>query len=62
VIDEFNRESYLSKITHLMKIMEDKDLLSENCQQVARNIFSLDIGISKYFDIYNKVLSGSQKI
>lgn len=60
VINEFTKESYLSKINILLELMKEKDLVSERCRRVAQEIFSLDKGVSQYFDIYNKVLYGSK--
>ena len=59
VIDEFSKESYSSKIISLLEIMKDKNLISAKCRRVAENVFSLDKGVSKYFEIYNRVLLGS---
>lgn len=59
VINEFSKESYSSKINSLLEIMKNKELLSDRCRKVAEDIFSLDKGVSKYFDIYNRILSGS---
>lgn len=61
VIDEFSRESYLSKINNLMEMMKDKNLLSEKCHWVAENKFSLKRGIAQYYYIYSKLFSRIEK-
>lgn len=58
VINEFSKETYLSKINILLELIKEKDLISERCRKVAQEVFSLDKGVSRYFDIYNKVLYG----
>lgn len=61
VIDKFSRESYLSGAVRLLKIMKEGDVLTERCRKTAKEIFSLDIGVSRYFDIYNRVNLESKK-
>ena len=56
VVRDFQRESYLDSLSKLSELLIEKSLLSERCNKTAKEVFSLEIGVSKYFDIYNKAL------
>jgi len=55
VIDDFNETSYSSAVSKLSNLIEEKTLLSERCRRTAEELFSLDKGVSMYFDVYNKL-------
>lgn len=56
VIKELNRNSYLTALAELEKLMEDEDL-DKRCRQSAKVRFSLEeIGGVKYRDLYRKLL------
>lgn len=55
VIKEFNKESYSASIIRLLELMKERGS-ANRCRKIAEDIFSLDIGISRYFELYNKVL------
>lgn len=56
VVRSFRRESYIDSLSKLLELLKEKDLLSDRCNKVAKEVFSLETGVSKYFDIYKKVL------
>lgn len=55
VIKEFDKTSYLNCINRLLELKKEDKLLSQRCSSVAKELFSLEIGVSKYFDIYNRL-------
>jgi len=57
VVRDFQNESYLDALNKLLELLREKDSLSDRCNMVAKEIFSLESGVSKYFEVYNKVLS-----
>ena len=56
VIDKFNQGSYLSNTYQLLELMKEKGAISNRCKKTAKDIFSLDIGVSKYFDVYRSLI------
>ncbi len=56
VIDQFNQDSYLSNTYQLLELMKKKGAISDRCKKAAEDMFSLDIGVSKYFDVYRSLL------
>lgn len=60
VIKDLNKDAYMNALNELIELLKDKDMLIERCHKVADTIFSLEVGVSKYFSIYNKVLCGRE--
>jgi len=56
VIDKFNQDSYLSNTYQLLELMKEKEAISDRCKKAAEDMFSLDIGVSKYFDVYRSLI------
>lgn len=56
VIDDFGEESYMSAVDELSRLMEERASLSDRCRRAAKDLFSLDMGISKYLDIYKRLV------
>lgn len=56
VIDKFNQGSYLSNTYQLLELMKEKGVVSDRCKKVAEERFSLDMGVSKYFDAYRSLI------
>jgi len=56
VIDSFNKESYLSGTYQLLELLKEKKLISDRCRKVAEEKFSLDIGVSEYFNVYRSLI------
>lgn len=54
VIRDFNDNQYRQTFEDLLGFLEDKNL-KLRCRQVARNNFSLNAGIDKYYQIYSKL-------
>ncbi len=57
VIRDFNRKSYLEGINKLLELMKEKNSVTERCINAAEDLFSLEMGVSRYHDLYNKVLN-----
>ena len=55
VIDKFNKESYLLHTHKLLELMKEGKIVSDRCRKVAEEEFSLDMGVSRYFDIYRRL-------
>jgi len=56
VVDKFNQGSYLSNTRQLLELMKEKGAISNRCKKTAKDMFSLDIGVSKYFDVYRSLI------
>lgn len=55
IIEDFTETSYIKGIEELCGILEDRDALKSRCRSVAENFFSLESGVSKYSEIYNRI-------
>lgn len=58
VIDGFDRDSYLRGARGITELIKEKELLSDRCRRAAEEEFSLDMGVSRYFDIYRRAGCG----
>lgn len=56
IVDKFNQGLYLSNTRQLLELMKEKGAISNRCKKAAEDIFSLDIGVSKYFDVYRSLI------
>jgi len=54
VVDNFNKEEYMKAVKHILKFQDERGT-KERCIETAKNIFSLDTGVSLYLSLYNKV-------
>lgn len=57
VIEQFTDKAYGTAIKELAVLLEDRDGLRKRCRDTAAKFLSLDIGISKYLTIYQKLLN-----
>lgn len=55
VIREFDDDHYLSGVNRLLDLKKEGKLLSGRCNGVAKELFSLEKGVSSYLSIYNKL-------
>ncbi len=55
VIDDFDKDSYLSGLRELSVLMKEKELLTKRSRMTAEELFSLEKGVSVYFDIYRRL-------
>jgi glycosyltransferase involved in cell wall biosynthesis len=56
VIDKFNKESYLLHTYQLLELIKERKIVSDRCKKAAGEKFSLDIGVSRYFDAYRSLI------
>jgi len=60
VIREFSRDSYVRGVDQLLGLMSEKVLLAERCSKAAKDLFSLDMGVFRYLDVYHKAAKGQR--
>lgn len=60
IVDSFDEISYQRAIKKLDNLFLDKSL-SFRCRQVASKYFSLEMGVTKYATIYNRLCKGSHE-
>lgn len=58
VINSFDQEAYNRAIDELLELIGEGDKLSQHCRETARNGLSLDYGIGRYWEVYNRLLHG----
>ncbi|MFH0772372.1 MAG: glycosyltransferase [Candidatus Omnitrophota bacterium] len=56
VIREFKTEAYLKGIKELLEIKKDGQALSDRCVRAANELFSVELGVSRYFDVYSRLM------
>jgi glycosyltransferase involved in cell wall biosynthesis len=54
VLSEFTADAYRSALDRLEKLWADPDLAAR-CRQIAESRFSLDLGVERYWAIYQRV-------
>lgn len=57
LIKDFQEEDYTNNLKKLSELIREGPALKERCRRAAKELFSLEEGINKYFNIYNKVLN-----
>jgi len=57
VVKRFNKEAYIKALNTLLVLLKERDSLSKRCQNVVNKEFSLELGVSRYFDAYNRVMT-----
>lgn len=55
VVNRFSTEEYSGAIKHLLELKKEDKVLSDRCRSVAGDFFSLDVGVSRYFNIYTEI-------
>lgn len=60
IVDDFSVMSYKKAIDQLIVLFSDKDILAR-CKKVAKTYFSLEMGINRYFLLYNLITSGKRQ-
>ncbi len=56
VVESFDGETYLSAAVKIQGMVKEEKDIATRCYSVARDTFSLENGIEKYWQIYNKVM------
>jgi len=56
VLNSFDQKAYDRAIDELLKLIGEGDKLLRRCQETARNSFSLDYGVGKYWEVYSRLL------
>jgi len=52
VIDRFEKACYINAVKSFLELIKDKSEISFRCHKVAGDLFSLEQGVYKYFEIY----------
>lgn len=60
VVNEFSEDCYKSACEQLMELLSEGDILKKRCRETAERYFSLEMGASKYRDIYKRLLNAQQ--
>ena len=55
VVEGLNEAGYEKAVAHLEDLIKEKNELKNRCKKVARELFSLEEGISRYKTVYNNV-------
>lgn len=55
IIKGLDVNSYLNGVRELLELKKEEKSLSERCRKVSEELFSLEKGVSKYFEIYDKL-------
>lgn len=56
VIEKYLESEYKIKIQKYLDLIQDNNSLKQKCFQVAKDNFSLKIGIEKYLKVYNQIM------
>jgi glycosyltransferase involved in cell wall biosynthesis len=60
VIREFSPDAYEIAVNKLLSLLRDKNDLKQHCREVAKKYLSLEMGIDKYLQIYQKLSLASK--
>jgi glycosyltransferase involved in cell wall biosynthesis len=55
VVNDFSKPCYESAIKELMVLLKENDNLKSRCRAAAEKYLSLDIGVEKYLQIYQRL-------
>lgn len=55
VINEFSIEEYDRALRELLELLLEEDILRKRCRAVAKKYFSLDLGIDRYSQVYQRL-------
>jgi glycosyltransferase involved in cell wall biosynthesis len=55
ILEDFTNSEYKKVIDKFLPVLKDRDLLRIRCRNVAERLFSLDNGIKRYLNIYNRL-------
>ncbi len=55
VVNGFSKEEYSGALERLLELKSEDRALSGRCRGVAEELFSLDAGVSRYFNIYTEI-------
>ena len=55
VLHDFSKNLHQENYEEIISIIQD-DASSERCCKFSKENFSLELGVSQYFDIYNSLL------
>lgn len=57
IVEGFNEDSYGKAAVELFNLLEEGQVLKERCRAVAKNYFSLEMGVERYLKVYQKALA-----
>ena len=55
VVEAFNTETYLEAAREIETMSKEKTVVKNKCFHIAQSFFSVDIGVSRYFDLYKNI-------
>ena len=55
VLEDFTDLEYKKVIDLLLSALKERDILRERCHKIAEKFFSLESGVEKYFQVYNRL-------
>jgi len=56
VLNSFDQKAYNRAIGELLELIGEGDKLSKRCRETAKNSFSLNYGVGKYWEVYGRLL------
>lgn len=59
IVRGFDVNSYLNAARELLELKKEEKSLSKRCRKVSEELFSIEKGISKYFEIYSRLKVGT---
>ena len=57
VVDEFSERAYKKAVEELIELLSERDVLRQRCRRAAEKELSLNIGVERYWNIYNRFFS-----
>ncbi|MEI8176837.1 MAG: glycosyltransferase, partial [Candidatus Omnitrophota bacterium] len=55
VVDGFDKSHYDAAVHQLVGLMKDSPAISARCRRAAQELFSLEDGVNKYFNVYRSL-------
>lgn len=56
VLEDFTDLEYRKVIDMLLAALKERDIMRIKCRKIAEKFFSLDSGVEKYFQVYNRLI------
>ncbi|MCX5715336.1 MAG: hypothetical protein NTV07_00370 [Candidatus Omnitrophica bacterium] len=57
IIDDFTPVAYKKGVNKLRELLREGESLKARCRKVAEDALSLDMGVEKYRQIYERILA-----
>lgn len=56
VIEDFTESAYKKTVDQFLSILKERDSMRIRCRNIAEKFFSLERGVEKYSEVYNKLI------